>query len=71
LVARKASRRAKPGGFLCSQCAGKINNRRFEGNAALSKDGLAACVFLCSPAASFITGCDLRVDGGELAGLGI
>ena len=31
----------------------------------------ALCVFLCSPAASFITGCDLRVDGGELAGLGI
>ena len=31
----------------------------------------AACVFLCSPAASFITGCDLRIDGGELAGLGI
>jgi NAD(P)-dependent dehydrogenase (short-subunit alcohol dehydrogenase family) len=31
----------------------------------------AACVFLCSPAASFITGCDLRIDGGELAGVGI
>jgi NAD(P)-dependent dehydrogenase (short-subunit alcohol dehydrogenase family) len=31
----------------------------------------AACVFLCSSAASFITGCDLRVDGGQLAGLGI
>jgi NAD(P)-dependent dehydrogenase (short-subunit alcohol dehydrogenase family) len=30
-----------------------------------------ACVFLCSPAASFITGCDLRIDGGQLAGIGL
>jgi NAD(P)-dependent dehydrogenase (short-subunit alcohol dehydrogenase family) len=35
------------------------------------EDVAAACVFLCSPAASFITGCDLLVDGGELAGLGL
>jgi NAD(P)-dependent dehydrogenase (short-subunit alcohol dehydrogenase family) len=31
----------------------------------------AACVFFCSPAASFITGCDLLIDGGEAAGLGL
>jgi NAD(P)-dependent dehydrogenase (short-subunit alcohol dehydrogenase family) len=26
--------------------------------------------FLCSPAASFVTGCDLLVDGGVCAALG-
>jgi NAD(P)-dependent dehydrogenase (short-subunit alcohol dehydrogenase family) len=45
-------------------------------SAAISRHGrpeevATACVFLCSPAASFITGCDLLVDGGELAGLGL
>ena len=31
----------------------------------------AAAVFLVSPQAGFITGCDLRVDGGALSSLGI
>jgi NAD(P)-dependent dehydrogenase (short-subunit alcohol dehydrogenase family) len=31
-------------------------------------DELAAvAVFLCSPAASFVTACDVLVDGGEVA----
>lgn len=30
-----------------------------------------AAAFLCSPGASFISGCDLRVDGGVLAALGL
>lgn len=31
----------------------------------------AAAVFLASPQAGFITGCDLRVDGGALSSMGI
>lgn len=31
----------------------------------------SAAVFLCTPAASYITGCDLRVDGGTTAALGL
>jgi NAD(P)-dependent dehydrogenase (short-subunit alcohol dehydrogenase family) len=31
----------------------------------------AAAVFLASPRAGFITGCDLRVDGGALSSLGL
>lgn len=30
----------------------------------------SAAAFLCSPDASYITGCDIRVDGGTLAALG-
>lgn len=33
-------------------------------------DIAAAVVFLCSPQAGFVSGCDLRVDGGLLAALG-
>lgn len=50
--------------------------RNLLGKAAIPRLGrpeevAAVCVFLCSAAASFVTGCDLRVDGGQLAGLGI
>jgi NAD(P)-dependent dehydrogenase (short-subunit alcohol dehydrogenase family) len=31
----------------------------------------SAAVFLCTPAASYITGCDLKVDGGTTAALGL
>ncbi len=31
----------------------------------------SAAVFLCSPDASYISGCDIRVDGGTVAALGL
>jgi NAD(P)-dependent dehydrogenase (short-subunit alcohol dehydrogenase family) len=31
----------------------------------------SVAVFLCSKDASYVTGCDIRVDGGTLASLGL
>jgi NAD(P)-dependent dehydrogenase (short-subunit alcohol dehydrogenase family) len=46
------------------------------GRTPLSRFGHAdeiasVAVFLCSPGASYVTGCDIKVDGGTLAALGL
>ena len=40
------------------------------GRMGLGDEIASAAVFLCSPEASYITGCDIKVDGGTLAAIG-
>jgi NAD(P)-dependent dehydrogenase (short-subunit alcohol dehydrogenase family) len=86
-VKREAKAFAERNARLVSVSPGLIDTAMTQGveneltisllsNAAIPRLGrpeevAAVCAFLCSPAASFITGCDLRIDGGELAGQGI
>lgn len=56
------------------EMAGKPVMAQMVANAALPRMGrpdevAAVAVFLCSAAASFITGIDVLVDGGEIAGM--
>jgi len=67
-----------PGLVDTAMTAGEENDqtRAMRENAALPRLGrpeelASVSVFLCSPAASFITGVDIRVDGGALASMGL
>jgi NAD(P)-dependent dehydrogenase (short-subunit alcohol dehydrogenase family) len=40
------------------------------GRLGLGDEIASVAAFLCSPDASFVTGCDIKVDGGSLAALG-
>ncbi len=40
------------------------------GRMGIGDEIASVAVFLCSPEASYITGCDIKVDGGTLAALG-
>lgn len=40
------------------------------GRLGLGDEIASVAVFLCSPDASYVTGCDIKVDGGTLAALG-
>jgi NAD(P)-dependent dehydrogenase (short-subunit alcohol dehydrogenase family) len=40
------------------------------GRFGLADEIASVAVFLCSPGASYVSGCDIRVDGGMLAALG-
>jgi len=83
LAQQRAHEWARRGARLVSVSPGVVDTEmgRREGGAetvakiaALGRAGTAAEIaaviaFLCSPAASYVTGCDLVLDGGTLAGI--
>jgi NAD(P)-dependent dehydrogenase (short-subunit alcohol dehydrogenase family) len=68
LVQRHASRWGARGARILSLSPGIVDTGAF-GRMGRPEEVAAVAVFLTSDAASFMTGCDVLVDGGELAAL--
>jgi NAD(P)-dependent dehydrogenase (short-subunit alcohol dehydrogenase family) len=60
-----AGRMARPEGL-----AERMIKHSASGRMGRAEEPAAVAVFLCSPAASFVTACDILVDGGHTAALG-
>lgn len=59
------------GEFAISEAAKAMVERAPLARMGLADELASVAAFLCSPAASFVTGCDIRVDGGALTALGL
>lgn len=56
--------------MLASEQTKVMLDRTPLGRLGLGDEIAAVAAFLCSPEASYVTGCDIKVDGGTLAALG-
>ena len=59
------------GQFAISEVAQSMLERAAIPRMGLAEEQASVAAFLCSPGASYVTGCDIRVDGGALTALGL